>query len=496
MYRIGIAMIIIVATFAGCRPGSSPYGESETHEKETMQHTLFSGNTEFFVEHESLAKGKESEFLVHVTWLDTYSPCLMGTLTVQLGGTVAEAERPDRPGIFILSLIPQQEGVSEIVYTLRSGDITEVVKYPAEVHPEGEGTRSREDEETGETEPGEVTFLKEQAWNNDFMVQQIVPGSFSFVLKTSGEILTVPGEKKNVAASGNGMIVFPDKTLVQGSVVEKGQLLFIITASTVGSDNFELRYQEYLNSLERSRSEFERHKQLFERNVIPERQYLESRANYISDSIRFYDLAGKAGKNGLKVLAPAAGYIHYLNVSEGQYVETGQLLVTISSDRRLLLRADVPQQHYGQLQRIVTANFRPAFTRRVYSVEELDGKLLARGSSVAENDHYIPLYFEVTNDGTLLEGAYAEFYLLADSRENCILVPVTAILEEQGNHYAYLQVTGESYSKSAVVTGESDGIQVEVVSGIHAGDRVVTRGAMLLKAASMVTFEAGHEHSH
>jgi RND family efflux transporter MFP subunit len=328
------------------------------------------------------------------------------------------------------------------------------------------------------------------------MVQQIIPGSFSFVLKTSGEILAVPGEKKNVAATGNGMIVFPDKTLVQGSVVEKGQLLFIITASTVGSDNFELRYQEYLNRLEKSRSEFERHRQLFEKNVIPERQYLESRANYISDSIRFYDLAGKAGKNGLKIVAPAAGYIHYLNVSEGQYVETGQLLVTISSDRRLLLRADVPQQDYAQLQRIVTANFRPAFTSRVYTVEELGGKLLARGSSVAENDHYIPLYFEVTNDGTLLEGAFAEFYLLADSREGCILVPKTAILEEQGNHYVYMQVTGENYSKRAVVTGECDGIQVEIISGLHLGERVVTRGAMLLKVASMVTVIPGHEHSH
>jgi cobalt-zinc-cadmium efflux system membrane fusion protein len=496
MYRIGIAMIIIVAMVTGCGPGSSPHGESEAHEKETIQRTLFSGNTEFFIEHAILETGKESKFLVHVTWLDTYSPCLTGTLTVQMGGTVAEAGKPDRPGIFILTLIPEQEGASEIICTLRSGDITAMVRYPAEVHPEGGGAHARAEEENGGTEPGDVTFSKEQAWNNDFMVQQIAPGSFSFVLKTSGEILTVPGEKKNVAATGNGMVVFPDKTLVQGSVVEKGQLLFIITASTVGSDNFELRYQEYLNSLEKSRSEFERHRHLFEKNVIPERQYLESRANYISDSIRFYDLAGKTGKNGLKVLAPAAGYIHYLNVSEGQYVATGQLLVTISSDRSLLLRADVPQQHYGQLQRIVTANFRPAFTRRVYSVKELDGKLLARGSSVAENDHYIPLYFKVTNDGTLLEGAFAEFYLLADSREGCILVPETAILEEQGNHYVYLQVTGVSYSKRAVVTGDSDGIQVEVISGLHEGDRVVSRGAMFLKAASIVTFEPAHEHSH
>jgi RND family efflux transporter MFP subunit len=223
---------------------------------------------------------------------------------------------------------------------------------------------------------------------------------------------------------------------------------------------------------------------------------MESKTSYISDSIRFYDLAGKAGKDGMMVAAPAEGFIHNLDVSEGQYVEAGQLLVTISSERKLLLRADIPQQHYSQLKQIVTANFRPAFTDRVYAVEELSGRLLARGSSVAENDHYIPLYFEVQNDGSLLEGAYVEFYLIADREENRLLVPETAIFDEQGNHFIYIQTSGETFTKRAVVLGQSDGIMSEVVSGLQSGDRVVTRGTMLLKSASMVTGEGGHGHSH
>jgi RND family efflux transporter MFP subunit len=335
------------------------------------------------------------------------------------------------------------------------------------------------------------------AWKNDFMVQQLHPQPFSSVVRASGEILAVPGEKKNVAANSSGMVVFEDRTLVQGSRVERDQHLFTITANMVGSDNFELMYREYLNRLNRSRSEYERHTVLFESNVIPERQYLESRTAYISDSIRFYDLSGKAGKDGMRVSAPAEGFIHHLNVAEGQYVEAGELLLTISSDRNLLLRADIPQQHYDRIKKIVTANFRPAFTERIYSVDELNGRLLARGSSVAENDHYIPLYFEVRNDGSLLEGAYAEFYLIAGQEANRLLVPETALFEEQGNHYVYLQISGETYTKRAIIPGQSDGIRVEVLSGLHAGDRVVTTGTMLLKSASMVAGDGGHEgHSH
>jgi RND family efflux transporter MFP subunit len=479
--------------------------DTETHPEEAIQITLFTIDTEFFIEHPDLVHGEKAEILVHVTNLDTYKPYLTGNLTVQIGELSVQSGGPDRPGIFIVPLTPAEEGDFEIIYTLRSGEIRSVVSYPVEIQhasEEEEGAHMDEevvahmDEEEGLKEPGEVNFLKEMAWNNDFMVQQLLPQPFSSVLMASGEILAVPGEKKNVASNSSGMVVFADRNLVQGSRVDKDQHLFTITANTVGSDNFELLYQEYLNKLNQSRSEYRRHQTLFDSGVIPERQYMESRTVYISDSIRFHDLAGKAGEDGMMVSAPAEGFIHYLNVAEGQYVEAGQLLVTISSDRTLLLRADIPQQHYSQLKQVVTANFRPAFTDRIYSVDELNGKLLARGSSVAENDHYIPIYFEVQNDGSLLEGAYVEFYLIAGQEENRLLVPETAIFEEQGNHFVYIQMSGESYTKRSVILGQSDGRMVEVVEGLLAGDRVVTRGAMLLKSASMVVGDGGDGHSH
>ena len=292
------------------------------------------------------------------------------------------------------------------------------------------------------------------------------------------------------------MIHFPDAQLVQGSRVDQGTLLFTIAAVTLEGDNFELRYRENENRLNSSRTEYGRHRQLYDNQVIPERQYLESRTRYISDSIRFYALAGKAGRDGLQVFAPASGYVHHLSVSEGQYVETGQLLATLSSDQELMLRADVPQQHYQLLKEVVTARFRPAFTERVYTMEALNGSVMARGSSVAENDHYIPLYFGLENDGTLLEGAFAECYLMTDQRRDCMVVPGSAILEEQGNHYVYVQVTGDRYSKRAIQPGASDGLRTEVLSGLEEGERVVTRGAMLLKSASMVMVDTGHGHSH
>jgi len=328
------------------------------------------------------------------------------------------------------------------------------------------------------------------------MVEPIYPEPFSTAVKAGGEILAMPGEKKMVASNSAGIVLFSKKDLVQGSLVSKGELLFTISGQALEEGNAGLKYQQYKVELERSKQEYDRQKALYAENVTSGKQLTEARSRYLSDSLRFYNLASTASREGLRVLAPETGYIHELSVSQGQYVETGQVLVTVSTNKVLLLRADVPQQFYYLQGDIKTANFRTAYSDRYYRIEDLDGRLLAKGASVAENDHYLPVYFEVINDGSLLEGAYAEFHLITGQKENRLSVPGDAIMEEQGTNYLYIQVTGETYTKRAIKVGEDNGERVEVLSGLEDGERVVTKGVMVLKAASMVTGGVSHQHIH
>ncbi len=492
---------MVIASACGHNHETDSHNDEESsHEDAAFQSTLFTDNTEFFIEHEPLEQGKESGFLVHVTQLQTYEPCLAGSLTIIIDGVSAVSNEPERPGIFHVSFVPVHAGEFQVTYTLQSGSITEsvtdhvhVYKNHQEMHEhDGEGHDHAEDVGA----EGEIVFLKKQAWKSAFMVKEVQPVPFSSVISTSGEIMAMPGEKKNVSANSGGIVVFNDRNLVQGSGVKMGQLLFTLTSNTLTENNIELQYQELLNSFTKSKSEYERHRDLYTKKVISERQFIESKFTYTADSLRFYTLAANVTKEGLKVTAPVSGYIHELNVSEGQYVETGQLLVTISSNKVLLLRADVPQQFYYLLKEIETANFRPAYTDQTYSIEDLNGRLLAKGSSVAENDHYMPVYFEVKNDGSLLEGAFVEFFLKTTSKTNSLTVSVSAVSEEQGTHYLYVQITGESYTRRPVTPGENDGRSVEIIEGLNPGERIVTEGMMLLKAASTVTNVAGHGHAH
>ena len=502
MYKFGITILMVLACACGNKPDEASLlqDDSHQHSDEAIQFTLFAESTEFFIEYEPLEAGKESEFLVHVTDLRTYKPYLSGSLTVLMDGLSVTSGKPHRPGIFEIPLIPRKGGEYDITFTLNSGAFTESVKEHVHIvrdhHELHNPDATSQGHAHGNDEVGEVSFLKEHAWKTGFMVERILPVQFASIIHTSGEIMTVPGEKRSVAANSQGIVHFSDRKLVQGTRVTRGQLLLTLSSETLVENNVRLQYQESLNSFEKSQSEYKRHKVLYAQGAISERQFISTKSKLTTDSLRYHSLAAITSKDGLKVYAPVSGTIHELNVWEGLYIEAGQNLVTISSNKKLMIRADLSQQFYDQLGDIETANFRPAYTNHVYSIDDVNGKLLAAGTSVAENDHYLPIIFEVENDGSLLEGAFTEVFLKSSQKSNVLVVPMSAISEEQGEYYLYVQVTGESYTKRAVSTGKNDGRHLEITGGLNSGERVITKGVMLIKAASMITGVEGHGHSH
>jgi RND family efflux transporter MFP subunit len=489
---------------AACDSGNRSQQPDETGHsdvsEETHQLTLFTDRSEFFVEYPGLLINNEAEFAVHLTRLDTYKPYAEGTVRIILEHTgsgrkqawsVSEA---DVPGIFRLTLMPDIPGECSIIIEFTRAGITEKVTYPHgwvatnihDVNPK---------EEHADDHDG-IRFTKEQAWKSDFAVTRLSPTPFTGIIKAGGEILAMPGEKHFIHARTSGIVQYSKNNLVAGGDVYSGEEMMTIQGQDLARENIAVDYAEAENRFMQSRSEYQRRLKLFGENAISEKQFIETRSSYINDSIQYYNLRQSYKGGGLKIISPIAGHIHELKVSQGEYVSTGQLIATVSSDRRLLLRADVPQQYFNRIHDIVTTNFRTSYHKEVWDVRDLDGKLLAIGSSVAENNQYLPVYFEALNNGLLLEGAFAEFFLKTSPIEDCIVVPVEAVLEEQGKYYVYIQVTGEIFRKQEIVPGDMDGFGILVEGGLSTGDRVVTRGGILLKTASMSTVLPGDSHQH
>ena len=500
MNKIVIIALLVLAASCNHNPGVGSDQEVETpeHEGDVSKYTLFTDHLEFYIEHGSLEVNEEAEFLVHMTELATYKPCSSGSVTMLMDGVSVTSGDPTEPGIFIIPFVPRKEGSFQTEFIFHTDTLEESAFASIEVLPHHEDLTEGESEDLDHLEGSsdEIEFMKKQAWSADFMVSEIRPGPYYAVIPTSGEIMSMPGEKKNITASSHGIIRFADPLLVPGSKVQKGQLLFTVTSESMVDDNLMLRYNEAKNRLLKSRSEYNRHLALFEQQTISERQFIASRSTYTEDSLRYYNLASHISEGGVRIVATVSGTIHELNVSDGEYTETGRIMAILSTNQALMLRADLPQQYYGLLNEIQTAHFRPAYSDSVFTVEEMNGSLLAAGVSVAENNHYLPVIFKLDNNGDLLEGAFAEVFLIAGKRENLLSVPVTALAEEQGGYYVYVQVTGESYTKRRVSIGSNDGLSVEITSGLESGERVVTEGVMLVKAASMSTGAIQAEPHH
>ena len=143
-----------------------------------------------------------------------------------------------------------------------------------------------------------------------------------------------------------------------------------------------------------------------------------------------------------------------------------------------------------------SANFRTAYSDQTYSTDALDGRLISVGKSVGNTTFHIPVIFSIRNDGSLVEGSYSEIFLMSQSSGNVFTVPKKALIEEEGNYYIYKEVSEGHYKKQMATLGGENGINVEIVTGLNEGDKVVTTGAYQLKLAASVSVIPPHTHEH
>jgi multidrug efflux pump subunit AcrA (membrane-fusion protein) len=77
-----------------------------------------------------------------------------------------------------------------------------------------------------------------------------------------------------------------------------------------------------------------------------------------------------------------------------------------------------------------------------------------------------------------------------------VVVPRSALLQDDGRTLVYVQLDGEHFAERAVKLGPSAAGQVAVKSGLRHGERIVTRGANVIRLASRRSAGPTHGHVH
>lgn len=339
----------------------------------------------------------------------------------------------------------------------------------------------------------EIIFTPEQALAAGLQTQIVEQAPFERVIKTSGQIAAAAGDMATVAATSSGLVSFENRSLSEGTAVKKGETLATISSTNIAGGDVVAKSRAAYVMAEKA---YERGKKLAADNIISGKDLDQLRLDLESAKISFDALGGSLdGNGGVRVAAPISGYVQSRLVNEGQYVALGEPIATIVQNRRVQLRAEVSQKHFGELSSIASANFRTAYDDRLYKTGDMNGRILSFGKAAGENSFYIPVVFEMDNVGSIVGGAFVEVFLLSKPMEGVMSVPRAAIVEQQGLHYVFVQIDDEGFLKREVTLGADNGERIEIIKGLHAGDKVVTKGATQVRlAATSSVIPEGHTH--
>ena len=361
--------------------------------------------------------------------------------------------------------------------------------HSAHSHEESLHSEQNHDHAHGEG----IAFTKKQAEAAGLVVEMVEEAPFSGVIKTAGHIQAPQGAEAVVVATSAGVLYYTNPSIVEGIAVEADKPLAGITAKKLQDGDPLVKARL---AYETAQAEYERAQRLVGDKIISVKEYEQIRLRYETAKTTYEGQAKGMTERGASVASPIAGYVKQVLVPNGSYVEVGQPVAVVTQTRRLQLRAEVSERDYAQLAKVTEAHFAPAYIDKLYKTSELNGRLVAYGKAASDAaSHYIPVTFEFDNVGDIIPGSYAEVYLLTTPEDGVVSLPTEALTEEQGLYFVYVQVCAEEYEKRSVHPGRRNGERVEILHGLHHGERVVTHGAYHVKLASMST-AIPHGHSH
>jgi multidrug efflux pump subunit AcrA (membrane-fusion protein) len=128
------------------------------------------------------------------------------------------------------------------------------------------------------------------------------------------------------------------------------------------------------------------------------------------------------------------------------------------------------------------------------------GEVVSVGEVIDPETRTLPVLLAVPNpEGRLKLGMLAEARLLLGSPVRGVAIPAEAVQDAEGLKVAYVQRGGETFERRVLALGPGDGEWTIVLSGVEAGEKVVTSGAYQVRLASLSGGEApavGHGHPH
>jgi len=345
--------------------------------------------------------------------------------------------------------------------------------------------KKAEDTELPYTVSGDTIIVSSQSPVTQKLKSAIIKQEpFRAAFATSGVVKAIPTNYAEIASPFAGRIT---KSFVRlGQKVAKGSPIFEISSPSF----FETgkNYYQAKQEMELALKNLKREKDLYANKVGAQKEVEEAEVNY-EITKKDYENAFAALKvfqinpsdlilgQPLVVRSPIAGEVVTDNIVIGQYMKEDANPVAIIADlNKVWVAANVKEKDMPLIHSLSKVQV------ELISLPEkvIDGTIYHISDMLNEETRAVEVLIECNNqDHAMKPGMYGTVKL-TDSSANVIMVPTSAILQQQDHPYVLVSLGDNRYLKRAVTTSATVGDKSVILSGLTPGEQVVNEGAFYL----------------
>jgi len=289
---------------------------------------------------------------------------------------------------------------------------------------------------------------------------------------------------RGVTVSADLAGIVEDISFESGEAVREGQVLVVLDTRQEQAQMAAAEAQRVL-----ARLNFNRMQELLDQKVVSKAEYDSATAESRQAEARVGEIRAAIERKTIR--APFSGILGIRQVNKGQYLAGGDPVVPLQSLNPIYVNFGVPQQAIGQLQ----AGRAVRVTAEHLAKTAFAGRITAIDSVVDETTRNIQVQATLPNPaGTLRPGMFVQAEVPLGAEQRVVALPASAISYAPYGDSVFVVTDmkddkGHGYRgvrQQFVKLGPARGDQIAVLSGVSAGDEVVTSGVFKLRNGAAV----------
>lgn len=294
--------------------------------------------------------------------------------------------------------------------------------------------------------------------------------NFSNEISLSGSI--EPNESVQIQSEVSGIV--ESIHFKEGSLVQKGQLLFKINDIELRAQLSKSKSQEILVS-----ENYRRAKLLLEKQAISQEEFDIAYAEFESAKSQSQLIQAQIAKT--RIVAPFSGTIGLRNISQGAYVSSSMILAQLVAAQQVKINFSVPEKFASQMVpntqiQFTIQGFNEIFEAKIYAIQpNIDIATRTMQIRALASNH----------DGKLIPGSFVNVLLPLFDIQDAILIPTEAVIPIQNGKKVFIQKKGVAQDVIVETATRTDK-SIMILSGLNKGDTLLTSGVMSLRNGSPI----------